>query len=195
MLSSANSMSWKSILALSVVLLTFGACTDLQQVFNPTFLESLGIGGSVTDLPGEAPAIVMEVENGTQWLIEVKVTWRDSDNEIQELTRAIASGKKYAEALICPIKEITLGDVSDLKAVGAIVRLGTGASVDPYMEVEPFGVLLQQGVNYDCGDKITFKVLPSDATVSGYQVFAFIRHSGAQTDTTDGNSDSGDENP
>ncbi|GAF86848.1 unnamed protein product, partial [marine sediment metagenome] len=52
-----------------------------------------------------------------------------------------------------------------------------------YIEVEPFGVLLQEGINYDCGDVITFTILPSSATLSGYQSFAFIRRSGTQTET------------
>jgi hypothetical protein len=75
---------------------------------------------------------------------------------------------------------MTLGDVGNLDATGAIVRLGGGTADDPYIEVEPFGVLLQEGINYDCGDVITFTILPSSATLSGYQSFAFIRRSGAQ---------------
>lgn len=165
------------------------ACTDLQQIFSSTFLDSIGIVNPIADLPGEAPAIVLEVENGTERVIELKVTWRDGDNQIKELTRSLGVGKKYAEALICPIKEITLGDVSNLSEVGAIVRLGFGTAADAYLEVEPFGVLLQQGVNYDCGDSISFKVFPSRATLSGYRTYAYIRRSGAQTDTTEGNTD------
>ena len=42
------------------------------------------------------------------------------------------------------------------------------------IEVEPFGVLLRNGANYDCGDGVTFAVTNSGATLSGYQVFAFI---------------------
>ena len=77
---------------------------------------------------------------------------------------------------------MTLGDVSNLDAAGAIARLGGGGSADPFVEIEAFGVLLQQGINYDCGDSVTFTILPSSATLSGYQVFAFIRRSGAQTE-------------
>jgi hypothetical protein len=169
---------------LAAALFGLGACTDLQQIFSPTFLSALGFGDSVAVLPGEAPAVVLELVNGTDRVIEAKLTWRNSKKEIKELTRSLGVGKKYSEALICPIPEMTLGDVADLKAVGVIVRLGVGLSTDPYMEVEPFGILLQEGVNYDCGDVITFKVLPSSATLSGYQTFVFIEHSGMQTDTS-----------
>ena len=164
-------------------LLFAGGCVDIQSAFNPAFLQAIGVGESAATVPGEAPAIVIEVENGTPRLIEFRVTWRDAEGEIQERTDALGVGQKYAEALICPIEEVTLGDVGNLDATGAIVRLGGGTFDDPYVEVEPFGVLLQEGINYDCGDVITFTILPSSATLSGYQSFAYIRRSGAQTQT------------
>jgi hypothetical protein len=166
--------------ALLAGILAAGGCADIQNLFNPAFLQAVGAGEAAATFPGEAPAIVIEVDNGTQRVIEFRVTWRDIDGEIQERTEALGLGAKYAEALICPIEEMTLGDVGNLDATGAIVRLGGGTADDPYIEVEPFGVLLQEGINYDCGDVITFTILPSSATLSGYQSFAFIRRSGAQ---------------
>jgi hypothetical protein len=46
---------------------------------------------------------------------------------------------------------------------------------DPYIDVEPFGIVLQEGLNYECGDAITFSVQRSTETLSGYQIFAYIR--------------------
>ena len=113
--------------------------------------------------------------------MEFRLTWRDGDGQIHERTGILGVGDKYSEALICPIEEMTLGDVGNLNAIGAIVRLWSGTAFDAFIEVEPFGVLLQEEINYDCGDVITFTVLPSSVTLSGYQSFAFIRRTGAQT--------------
>lgn len=164
--------------------LLFGSsCGSPAELFNPTFLQSVGVGEAAANLPGEAPAIVLEVDNGTDRVIEFRLTWRDGESQIQERTRSLGVGAKFSEALICPVEEMTLGDVSNLSAAGAIVRLGSGSAMDPFVEVEAFGVLLQEGINYDCGDSVTFTILPSSATLSEYQVFALIRRSGAQTDT------------
>ena len=152
-------------------------CGNIQAYFNPTFLSTLGMGESVANQPGEAPAIILEIENETNRVIEARLTWRDGEGEIQERTRSLGAGDKYAEAIICPIEELTLGDVGAMSETGVIIRMGFGGPNDAYLEVEPFGVLLQQGVNYDCGDTVTFKVMPSSATLSGYQTFAFIRRS------------------
>ena len=164
-------------------LLFVSSCVTAGDLFDPTFLQMLQIGERAANLPGEAPAIVLEVENGTDRVVEFRLTWRDAESTIQERTRSLGVGEKYSEALICPVEEMTLGDVSNLDDVGAIVRLGFGTASDPFIEVEPFGVLLQEGINYDCGDSVTFVVQPSGATLSGYRIFAQIRRSGAQTQT------------
>jgi hypothetical protein len=160
-----------------------GGCAGVGSFFNPAFLQVLGVGEQAASLPGEAPAVVLAVENATQHVIEFRVTWRDLEGRIQERTRALAVGEEYSEALICPVQEMTLGDVSNLDDIGAIVRLGGGTANDPFVEVEPFGVLLQDGINYDCGDSVTFVIQPSSVTLSGYRVLAQIRRSGAQAQT------------
>lgn len=180
MISNPHGKAMLTGVALLTGLPFLSSCLTAGDLFNPAFLQALGGGERVANLPGEAPAIVLEVENGTQRVIEFRLTWRDVESRIQERTRSLGLDEKFSEALICPVEETTLGDVSDLDATGAIVRLGTGTADDPFIEVEPFGVLLQEGINYDCGDSVTFTVLPSSATLSGYQIFAFIRRSGAQ---------------
>lgn len=144
-------------------------------------MQVLGSGETVAYLPGEAPAIVVEMENGIDRPIEYLISWRDAEGSVIRSTGYLRPGLKDGEVLFCPVAEVTLGDIGNLDSTGAIVRLGAGGSNDPFIEVEPFGVLLQEGINYDCGDSITFTVLRSGATLSGYQVFAFIRRSGAQT--------------
>ncbi len=164
-----------------------GGCIPPSELFNPDFTQALlGGGASVAAAPGEAPLMVMEVENATRHVIEYRLTWRDMDGMIQERTGVLGVGDKYAEAVVCPVQEMTLGDVSNLSATSAIVRLGEGGATDPYIEVDAFGVLLQEGINYNCGDVVTFRVMQSEAALSGYQVFAFVRRAGVEDNTSTG---------
>lgn len=151
-----------------------GGCANFD-ILSPTLLQDLGLSSEVSSTPGEAPAILLEVENQTQSVVEMRVTWRDGNGERQERTRTLGAGAKYAEAVVCPVEEVTLGDVGNLDAVGAIVRLGGGGANDAFIEVEPFGVLLQEDVNYSCGDSVNFAIVNSNATRSGFQIIAFIR--------------------
>ncbi len=168
-------------LAAALAAASTGGCPVVGSLLNPELTSALGLSSRASELPGEAPAVVFEVDNQTGRPIEFTLSWRDADEQIQQRRRILPDGEKFAEAVVCPVSEVTLGDVSNPEAVGAIVRLGDGTPNDPFIEVEPFGVLLQDGINYDCGDVVTFAVRPSGATDSGFQIFAFIRRSGAQT--------------
>ncbi len=157
-------------------------CGSALGLFNEEFLTTFGPSGRATTLPGEAPAVVVGVENAIDNVIEFRLTWRDNEGRVQERVQTLDPGVKFAEAVICDMPEITLGDVTDLRSTGAVVRLGNQGGNDPVVEVEPFGFLLQDGVNYDCGDSVIFRISVSNATVSGYQVFAFLQRSGAQSE-------------
>lgn len=152
-------------------------CGSAVNLLNPDFAASLGLTQSVALLPGEAPSVLFEVENAAGRTIEAQLSWRDPEGDVVTRTMVIPAESKLAETVICPVSEVTLGDVGNLRSTGAIVRLGTGGANDPIVEVEPFGVLLQEGVNYDCGDSVSFRVQLSGATLSGYQIYAFIRRS------------------
>lgn len=184
MLKNAFHSRFTRLAILASCICGIAGCGGVLSVFDSQFLTALGLNQGAAILPGEAPAVLLEVENRTSRVIEFRLTWRDSDGEIHERTRALAVEEKFAESVFCPVEEITLGDVSDLTATGAIVRLGIGGAQDAFVEVEPFGVLLQESINYDCGDSVSFQILPSSQTASGYQLFAFIRRSGAQADDT-----------
>lgn len=155
-------------------LLLFG-CVGITDFFQPEFLEALQGTSHVASLPGDAPALLVEVENGTDRMITAMVSYRASDGNTDSFTTLIEPYEKTAQALICPVAEITLGELNNTSAIGAIVRLGAGGANDPYIEVEPFEAMLQAGINYDCGDAITFAVMPSNETLSGYRIYAYIR--------------------
>jgi hypothetical protein len=149
-------------------------CTSVTELLNPQFLGTVG-SSNVASLPGEAPAVLVTVQNQTSKNVEVTISYRSEKDTVQTYTAAVAAGESTAQALICPILEITLGDVTDLTRSGAIVRLGNGTADDPFVSVEAFGVLMKSGVNYNCGDALTFAVIPSSATTSGYQTIVYIR--------------------
>lgn len=159
------------------LMLLLAGCSTALSLFDAEFLAALGMGARVANVPGDAPALLVAVENRTDRLIEVVVSYRLQEGAVESFSASVEPGEQTAQALICPIEEVTLGDVSDTNAVGALVFLGN-STADPYIEVEPLGVVLKDGVNYDCGDAITFAVQRSGATESGFRVFAYIQRAG-----------------
>jgi len=183
------------LMTATVLLLGAGlcGCGGALNILNPDFLAAVGLGERVAALPGDAPGLLVKVENRTSRWAGVDVSFRDGQDTVDRFTTTLAPGDQNGQMLPCPIKEITLGDVSNLQTPGAVVFLAdltTGqqngqqgavtAADAPFIEVDPFGVLLREGVNYDCGDELLFVVQPSGATRSGYQTFVFVRRSGAQ---------------
>ena len=156
-------------------------CSEALSLLNPEFLTALGAGEQVASVPGDAPALLVAVENRTNRLVRAWVSYRTEDSGVEQVGYLVETGERTAQALICPIDEVTLGDVSDVTAIGAEIVLDNSAgqeAIAPFIEVEPFGVVMKDGINYNCGDSITFVVQASGATRSGYQIFAFIERSG-----------------
>lgn len=154
-----------------------GCTSSITGLFNKDFLNVLGVGEKAATIPGDAPAIVVQVENRTSRTIEALVSYRQGSDSVQQFTTVLPAGLNSGQALICPVTEVTLGDVSNLDRIGALVRLGNGGENDPVIQVEPFGVLLKEGQNFDCGDSLTFTVQPSSETLSGYQTYVYIQRS------------------
>jgi hypothetical protein len=110
---------------------------------------------------------------------------------VKNYTVMLQAQQHNAQLLVCPVTEITLGDVTNLSQSGAWVVLQdvqaaaldqAGAPVNvPFVDVEPFGVLLRETVNYECGDELQFLVQPSGATRSGFGTEVLIRRSGVQS--------------
>lgn len=150
-------------------------CGLSGEFFNPQFLSSLGVGSKVAVAPGNAPAVLVEVENKTGHVIEANLSFRDANGDVQVRPIVVAIDDKYSETVICPMDEATLGTLNSSTSAGAVVRLGNGTAVDPLIEVDPFGATLVENINYSCGDSITFTVQPSSAASSGYQIIAYVR--------------------
>ena len=167
----------RSLLAAACLSLaaTAGCVGNLTNLFNDEFLNQLGVTQRAASLPGSAPAIVVQVENRTDRTIDAVVSMRMGGDNVDSFVTNVPPGASTGRAIICPVTEITLGDIADLTRVGAVVRLGDGTANDPTIDVEPFGVLLKEGANYDCGDSITFAVVQSSQTQSGYQTIVFLQ--------------------
>jgi hypothetical protein len=175
-------------LMLSAGLIAGLAGCSPEIFLNTEFLASLGFGQGAATLPGESPEVLVQVENRTDRTVEALLTVRTGEDDVAQRALTIPPGlPALGEAFFCPVSQLTLGDVANPNSVGAVVRLGNGGANDPVIEVEPFGVILESGINYDCGDSILFAVIPSAESVSGYQIFAFVRRSGSQTATQVGN--------
>ncbi|MBW7904009.1 MAG: hypothetical protein LC135_14295 [Phycisphaerae bacterium] len=156
-----------------------GCALSGTSFFTQEFLDALSLtGGNVTPIPGEAPALLVVAENRTSRTVECLVSWRDGDGAVNQRIIVLAPGAKQAEAVICPVEALTMGDVSNLTSTGAVVRLGSGSPNDPIVEVEAFGVLLRDGANYDCGDRVTFAIQQASGNLSGYGIVAYIQRSG-----------------
>jgi hypothetical protein len=162
-------------------------CTVLQNftnVLNPDLLSSLGLGVQVASLPGDAPGLLVAVDNRTSRWAAMTVAYRMSADQAKSFTTNVAPRNKSAQMLICPVTEITVGDVSNTKQSGARVYLIENVTdtaqleTAPFIEVDVFGVLLVEGVNYDCGDGVTFAIQESSISQSGYQIYAYVRRSG-----------------
>lgn len=152
-------------------------CTNFQvaNLLNPNFLAEVTDTTSPASLPGQARSILVTFESRLNNPTQFTISYRTLNNEIPApFSGSITPNSQLATAIACPILEITCGDITDLSAGGVFVGLAGQTDNDPFIAVEPFGILLREGVNYECGDGVTFVVLESQATASGYRVLAFV---------------------
>lgn len=173
-----------ALLAACVGLLVLaGGCVDLTGMLNPEFAAALRLTSSAASLPGDAPGLLVTVENRTDRWASVVVSYRDVNRDVVSYTTLVPPQSRTGQMLTCPVPELTIGDVANRNAVGAriyVVDTIDTAALDstPYLDVEPFGVLLQEGANYNCGDGLLLTVQPSSLTRSGYQTYVYVRRSG-----------------
>lgn len=160
-------------------------CITPTELFDADFLQAIGVQSAAARLPGDTPSVVIGVRNDTSFRIEAQLSWRDGQGDVHTFAQSVfpnegaTMGTPVLLSEFCPVTELTLGDVSDLSATGAVVRLGNGSLADPFVQVEPFGVLLKEGVHYECGDRVVFSIRETTATPSGFQIFAEVERSDA----------------
>lgn len=150
-------------------------CSLASGLLDPGLLDALGVGSRAASIPQEAPAVIIAFENRTNRPATATISYRIGTDRVLTSTIDALPGDKLSEAFVCPVSEVTLGDVSNLDESGVVIRLGNGTPADPTIAVEAFGVLLRENQNYSCGDSITFTVSPSADTRSGFRAFAFVQ--------------------
>jgi hypothetical protein len=161
-----------------VFLLPLGlGCTNfaLTDLLSPSLIDELTNTTNPAALPGLAQVVLVTFENRLNNPVSYEITYRTVNDTIPDPLSATLDAKtQWAEAVACPVIEITVGDITDLTVSGVFVGVGGQTVNDPFVSVEPLGILLREGVNYECGDGVTFVVLESTATASGYRVLAFV---------------------
>lgn len=165
-------------MAVCGLLCGLGGCAgSFLNILSPELLDVIGLGsGRAASLPDEAPALLAIIENQTDRVLDAEISFRLANDAVETLNiDGLSPGQYRARAIPCVVAELTFGDLSDLDASGARIRLGGGGVNDPFISVEAFGALLKDGVNYDCGDSVRFVIRPSTLSGSGYQVIAFIQ--------------------
>lgn len=172
MFKARDGLRWAALLSATIV--ASGCVGSIESLFNTEFLDASGLAQTAADIPGPAPALLVNVENRTNRNVLGIVSYRLGDSDVREFLIELEPGLTRGQALTCPVSEVTLGDVSALDEAGAFVFLGGGTVADAFVEVEPFGVLLREGSNYSCGDSITFAIMPA-STRTGYTTIAFIQ--------------------
>ncbi|MBK9128612.1 MAG: hypothetical protein IPM13_12565 [Phycisphaerales bacterium] len=179
-------MAWRWRLLICVLGAWAGlaGCGEAGGILNPSFVAVLSGSDQAASVPGNAPGIVIYVHNQTDRWATMTISYRDQDGSVQQYTTTLNPGDKSGQLRLCPIEEITLGSVADLREVGVRVGASTGArpadlASAAVIEVEPFGVLLRDQVNYLCGDSLTFVVRPSTSrpsSASGFETLVYFRY-------------------
>ena len=61
-------------------------CTTAMNLFDQDFLAALGAGARVASVPGDAPALLVAVENHTDRLIRAMVSYRTEETGVETVT-------------------------------------------------------------------------------------------------------------
>jgi hypothetical protein len=94
----------------------------------------------------------------------------------------LVTGQDIGNLLPCNVTVITLGDVDDPTAPGAWVCFNP--VLDPvHQPLEPFGKVLQNGIDFRCGDTISFTSISDSSAKEGYSLTYSVQ-SGQDAPTT-----------
>jgi hypothetical protein len=134
---------------------------------NPNLVQSLGGESNVPTAPGQNPYILVRLVNAVSVPASVSgtipipsgvgylATWRYAGGQRDVWGiggGGLAATEDYGRLVDCNMTVITLGDIDDLTVAGAWLIYG-GNVTQP---LKPFGKLLQNGVDFRCGDVLTF---------------------------------------
>ncbi len=151
---------------------------------NPNLTQSLGGTANLPTAPGETPYVLLRMTNaitgptigglptGAPVGVNYLITWRYAGGTTDMWGTSgggLAATEDLGVLIPCNVTVITMGDVDDLTADGA--WLAYHGALDFVQEaLQPFGKLLQNGVDFRCGDVLTFVTYNDSSNARGYSV-------------------------
>jgi hypothetical protein len=148
---------------------------------NPSLIQSLGGEANVPTAPGENPYILLRLINGIAVPPSVSgtipipsgvgylATWRYAGGQRDAWAiggSGLAVTEDFGRLVNCNMTVITIGDIDDLTVTGTWLLYG-GNVVQP---LKPFGKILQNGVDFRCGDVLTFITYYDPSSPRNYAV-------------------------
>lgn len=174
------------------------AWSSLNLGCNPNFIAALGGEASLPTAPGTNPYVLVRIVNLVEppavdpfggstapagYLFYLDWRYAGGNNPYQtgpsmtwwyNTVGLSPVGADYGQLVDCNITGLTMGNTSDLTQPGAFFDYNYGGTSSVLQPMAVFGKMLQNGVDFRCGDVITFVTysLPEDSRSYGvdYQV-------------------------
>jgi hypothetical protein len=149
----------------------------LSMGCNKEFISSLGGDQNLPTTPGVVNYIQLRYYNAATMLpgtgMGFNPMWRFAGGPSMGFggvgDPGLAQGEDIGDLLPCNLTNITLGDLTDPTVPGAWVSYHP--PLDPvHRPLKPFGKVLQNGVDFFCGDTITFITIQDLSAKEGYSI-------------------------
>lgn len=174
----------KSNIAQMIVVLVLGAClcwSSLGVGCAQSILGSVGMSKSVPSTPGPNPYIVLRFANSVEGTAQnaastqpgrtiFSSTWRyagGGKDGFGWTLNGLFLGEDIGTIIPCDISVLTVGDVDDLTTVGAWI---SWSGMQVRQDLPPMGKNLTNGVDFRCGDVVTFMLEPNSSIPQKFNV-------------------------
>jgi len=141
-----------------------GGCNLVSQSLNPQFMEVLGTPFAPI-APGTAPFVLIRNINMTDQRVLFNFEWIPAGTLASaNFGFNVSAGLDGGVLVTCPVSQMTLGDLDNPTATGALVIFDDNTR----QEIPPLGRILREGIDYFCGDVVIFAAVRDTSTVGGY---------------------------
>ena len=149
------------------------------------FLDNLGLNSQVPTTPGQNPYIVLRWTNSVEGPdqsgdepndpagVLFSSTWYYAGGSKDQFSwggAGLAEGEDFGILLPCTVTTLTVGDVDDTTSTGAWLSFASTDSSYVVTPLPPFGKNLSNGVDFRCGDVITFMIQPAADVAAQYTI-------------------------
>jgi hypothetical protein len=170
-------MTWNRLtqIILTVCLGATLGWMSLSAGCNPQLIGSLGGERHLPITPGATDYILIRFYNAASMPagtgMEFNQQYRIAGGAMYGFggVTGLVDGEDFGQLIPCNVTVVTLGDVDDPTVAGAYVIYNP--PLDPVRRaIKPLGKILQNGIDFRCGDTITF-ISVNDSTASeGYSL-------------------------